>query len=493
MKTKISIVLSVFLAGSVLCAQSMEEYMQVIVSNSPAQSYRTENVIGYSGGDLKMRWGASGDIKMPISVSAPRLNVGCGGIDAELGGFAYLKDKMVQMFQNISAAAPAFAFQLALKTLCSQCSATLQELQNIADQINSMSLNGCAVSNSMLSLVTAKDQQDGIGDNGNTQQQGYISQYFGNGNGGNLISDYLGKAKNILAGKGIADPQKPITKLQGSWLEKSLDKNSKDSLDAMLDGKALPLMRAMVGDVYGYMGENGIMYKSIDPIWSANEVRRFVGIDSDGATELKVIAITNPIQDKDAYDAPIVNTGSAINFAGLKNIFKPRITNILVALGQPGATLNADDISFISKLPVPIYKVLNNEIIAKGYGNADIDTLSEYIATQQALAILELVVGSAQKYIASFKLENGIWVGSGDSGSDSGSPIDGGILQQNFFSTINSNVANIRGVLNEQYKRSAEIFVAKREQQLKIRDIERQLRAAISKTSLYNKSTLTAF
>ena len=87
---------------------------------------------------MRMRFGGSQSVKLPISVQAPRVSVGCGGIDAEFGGFAFLKENLVKLFQNITSVAPAFAFQFALKTLCSQCSATLQELQQIANQFNTL-------------------------------------------------------------------------------------------------------------------------------------------------------------------------------------------------------------------------------------------------------------------------------------------------------------------------------------------------------------------
>jgi len=496
MKKKITLSLVAIVSISLLPtlnAGSMEDYMKTQIDITPSQGYRSENVIGWSGGDMRLRFGTTQTIKMPINIQAPKLSVGCGGIDAELGGFAYLKDSLVQMFQNITSAAPAFAFQLAFKTLCSQCSATLSELKTIADQINNMSMDTCTASSNMVNTALGFIQSDGETDNTNQKSQGYLSGYLGNGSGGNVISDYLTKAQGWLSGKGVSEPGKALTKMQGSWLEKSIDETSKANLNTLLDGKALPMMRALIGDVYGYMGDNGVVYKQIDPIWSTNEIKRFVGVENDGLTQLRVIAISNPSQDTNKYDPPVINTTTSINFTGLKTIFKEPISRILTTLGQPGATLNAVDVSFIAAMPVPIYKILNSEILAKGYGNADIDELSEFIASQQALAILELTVGAAQRYLASFKLENANWSSTGAGDQDAGAPVEAGMLQQAFFSTLNQNTQNIRNIVAQQYAKSAQDFIAKREQKIQVRKIEQEIKAEIAKSSLYLKSGLTAF
>ncbi len=488
MKKVISVFLSTALLSNMVFAESMADYIRMQVDTTPSQSYRTDNIIGFSGGDMRMRFGGSQSVKLPISVQAPRVSVGCGGIDSEFGGLAFLKENLVKLFQNITSVAPAFAFQLALKTLCSQCSATLQELQQIANQFNSLSFDGCANSSAMVNFAYASMQKAGMIEKTPPKEQGYLSEYLGNGSGGNVISDYLSEAQKWLSGKGVAEPKKVLTTLQGSWLEKSLDPATKSRLNTLLDNKALPIMRAMVGDVYGYMGDTEPVYKPIDAIWNANEIRRFVGVEADGSTELRVIAISNPSLDTDAYPPPAISQ-MTIDFVGLKTIFKEPIARVLTTLGTPGGTLDAADLNFIAAMPLPIYKVLNNEILAKGYGNADVDELSEFIASQQALAILELVVGAAQKSIASFKMENVLFEGQDGKQLE----LTASYIHSAFFTQLNESAKTIRNVIGQQYESSMKQFIAKREQKIQIRKIEQEIKTAIAKTSLYQKSTLVAF
>jgi len=82
-----------------------------------------------------------------VSLTPPKITAGCGGIDIFWGGFNFLNPEyLVQAFQNILSHAPAFAFDLALKTLCAQCSETMKALESIANKVNSMASDDCAIS-----------------------------------------------------------------------------------------------------------------------------------------------------------------------------------------------------------------------------------------------------------------------------------------------------------------------------------------------------------
>ena len=71
-----------------------------------------------------------------FSAQAPRFKVGCGGIDLFMGGFSFLNvNYLVQKFQKILQAAPAMAFDLALSTLCQQCSNIMKSLEALANEL----------------------------------------------------------------------------------------------------------------------------------------------------------------------------------------------------------------------------------------------------------------------------------------------------------------------------------------------------------------------
>lgn len=108
----------------------------------------------YTGGGFSARWNLQNDYIW--SVTPPRLKSGCGGIDAFMGGFSFLNaDYLVQKLQRIMSAAPAAAFDVALKTLAPQVSDTIRSLEVIADKLNNIQLDECKSSRALVATIAS--------------------------------------------------------------------------------------------------------------------------------------------------------------------------------------------------------------------------------------------------------------------------------------------------------------------------------------------------
>lgn len=91
-----------------------------------------------------------------VTFTPPSLNFGCGGIDLFLGGFSLLDfDYMVDKFQRIISAAPAFAFEYALRSICEQCGTIMDALTSIQDLLNSLQLSDCQASRQLGYLLAS--------------------------------------------------------------------------------------------------------------------------------------------------------------------------------------------------------------------------------------------------------------------------------------------------------------------------------------------------
>lgn len=108
----------------------------------------------YSGGSFQAHWKNSNDYLMTIS--KPRLKSGCGGIDAFAGGFGFMDtDYLVAKLQRIMSAAPAAAFDLALKAVSEQVSGTLKDLGSWADKLNQLQLDDCKASKALVATIAS--------------------------------------------------------------------------------------------------------------------------------------------------------------------------------------------------------------------------------------------------------------------------------------------------------------------------------------------------
>lgn len=132
----------VFLGTSInqVYADDFSDAFDYMMSSGNPAIYNTE-VRGFASG-------GSFDIIIPqrsvtiISLTAPSIDVGCGGISAFLGGFSYINlDVFINLLKNVATSALGYAFILTLGVLCPICKSVLEGLQKaVQAQQNSVSL-----------------------------------------------------------------------------------------------------------------------------------------------------------------------------------------------------------------------------------------------------------------------------------------------------------------------------------------------------------------
>lgn len=78
------------------------------------------------------------------SVQLPSWNAGCGSIDVFSGSFSLItKDEIVQMARGIAQGAPGYFFNLAMDTVCPDCSANMKELSRRLNSYNQEASGSC--------------------------------------------------------------------------------------------------------------------------------------------------------------------------------------------------------------------------------------------------------------------------------------------------------------------------------------------------------------
>lgn len=119
------------------------------------QAISTLRANGFYGGQVSIR-----PITQNFSVvqfSRPKIDAGCGGIDAFFGSFSFINgEQFQQLIRSIIAVAPAFALRAAIKGMCDSCDAILSELEAAVREINAIARNTCAIANAMFD----KDSSD---------------------------------------------------------------------------------------------------------------------------------------------------------------------------------------------------------------------------------------------------------------------------------------------------------------------------------------------
>jgi hypothetical protein len=91
-----------------------------------------------------------------ISITPPSFSAGCGGISAYFGGLSFISGASFQkLFQDIPALL-GYAIELGVRTLCPMCADILAELQKLAQEAAKMSMDSCALAQSLVNTVADK-------------------------------------------------------------------------------------------------------------------------------------------------------------------------------------------------------------------------------------------------------------------------------------------------------------------------------------------------
>lgn len=128
-----------------LDANKLEEFFKNIGSGANFTSpghFQSQSAGHYTGGSLAIRNKTKS--VAPFNVNLPKINAGCGGIDAYFGSFSFItKDQLVGLAKRVGSAAPAYAFKLGMKTFAPQIENTMSQLQNWIQEMNTFLLEDC--------------------------------------------------------------------------------------------------------------------------------------------------------------------------------------------------------------------------------------------------------------------------------------------------------------------------------------------------------------
>ena len=90
----------------------------------------------------------------PINIQLPHASGSCGDFDLRLGGISFIQGKeLLKTMKAVMRGVPAYAFQLALKTVAPQIAGSMEWLQNKLEEINALLLDECHMRQQLLEGV----------------------------------------------------------------------------------------------------------------------------------------------------------------------------------------------------------------------------------------------------------------------------------------------------------------------------------------------------
>jgi conjugative transfer pilus assembly protein TraH len=325
----------------------------------------------YSGGSFNTRWPNHNDY--PVTVEAPRIKSGCGGIDIFLGGFSFMNsDYLVSKLQSILENSASVAFDLALKTLCEQCANTIKNFEALSDKLNSMQIDECASAKELVGVV--------MDENGFHSTE-VMREKLGTAIKENKLVQGLGEMWDILGKEDRANNNQPQTAdvarvTNGCNADiRSVFLNGGSLLDNVggrmnLPANHISLIRGLVGDVKleGQINAYKVSYESPCPENNPDDIKAFA---------------SGNVYAKDAG-------GSCRQISDANRDLVRYVSTTLTGIADKVAnkgTLNATERTFLETTPLSALPIIKTAV-ATDTREAVITSLAEITAKAYSLQML---------------------------------------------------------------------------------------------------------
>ncbi|MCL9823406.1 conjugal transfer protein TraH [Helicobacter colisuis] len=386
----------------------ISDFIQGALNSSTTETsagYYKSQVSGLATlGGARVRWGGLDNVR-PFNVQTPSINIGCSGIDMVFGGFSYLNfEYLIEKLKKISTAAPAFAFKMALSTLCKDCDTIMTALEDISNTINNLNFDSCqALSNWS---DRAGEKLSGIGLTG--VQGGQTSSWLQGMNDG--LSQWVEKTNAFINGQGNnnADGSKNTTNIfsQGSILQRGLKNTENMFKQLMGEAEYEKILRAVFGDVVGHIpnkantqtGEKEITptVSFLAPTIKAEDFAKTLSGDKNNPEKSSFTITKWEIKERADGMYSLNDLGKEkielVSYFGILN----KQIKAIINKGLTDQALDQTDINLLNSLELPTWHLINIAIA----NNLNADPYIEIISASASVNIIKKFANTIYSDIA---------------------------------------------------------------------------------------------
>jgi conjugative transfer pilus assembly protein TraH len=430
-------------------------------------------------GSFSARWEPSQD--HVFSVTPPRFKSGCGGIDVFLGGFSFLNaDYLVQKLQNLINAAPAVAFDLALNTLCSQCSKTIKAMEAMSSRLNQLQFDDCKASKAIVATIAEGLTSGDAHERAASAKSHAIADYVQSTGIEDLWKSITNKGKNKSAPKAMGD----ITGASQSAMVSSCPANIRnvffktgfllDHLGAQASFPAsyAQLMRGYIGDVSIDGSDLQYNYVAPCPKNSPENIRGLV----DGEVWLRPTPGSTCVKQTSV-------TINGNTYPNVRTWVLDTLTSVCRALiTRSGLTTDEED--FIRVIPMPVYNAMLADMTAAGpTANAAriADIYADTVASSYAYAMITDLYDMIRNVLEMSKQLASAGQGATNLNDQDHCHIE---LAQGAVEELNKMSEKLPSFMiaaREQYTATLSELVAAKEYEAKVRDATEIVRTSLAK------------
>lgn len=380
-------------AGMDAQMQGMFGSFGALATTSPPGAFQGQTRNAYTGGSLEMRF--QNQQMSLFSISPPRLSVGCGGIDAYLGGFSYGSlDRYVSLLQQLGTGAVlGYAFQLAMKFICPDCADVLNKLEAAARAMNTLGrINPCNAGQAVQQAMKAGEAIKAVGTSASTAWESSLI-------GRNLIKDPI-DGQDVRATKTTQDANNDIKSAGSTSLSGNLVWAALGAANPPVDPSVRHLIMSVLGTV--------VVDDNVIPHYHPPTLE-FKDILQTRTGETPTIILC----DEEVNCVNVTEGPSAGDFSGFQEQTQTALGNLATAVANGVAPAPAD-INFVNAASIAVWRLL----LDHGKTQADRDLIIRYssdiIATDLAFYYVSYLRRELVKHVLNYKKVNPDFIGDAD-------------------------------------------------------------------------------
>lgn len=351
-------------------------------------AYQGQSAGYYSGGNIWTRFPQRS--VNPVNLQLPSVKAGCGGIDVFSGSFSFINsDEIVAMLKATANNALGFAFQLAIKSISPQISATIEEMAQKAQQMNQFNMNSCETAQNLVGGLWGKSDR----------MSSEICKSIGNSQG--LFSDWAKGRHECGTGgqreatlKANKDPAIPAASYNFTWemLKQSYPSFSVNFREYLM---------TFVGTVIFYQDGDASGKRGYQFVGQGDRALLTALLDGGGSvTMLKC----------DTSDKCLNPTTQSMSVSASQAL-KPRVRAMIESMNgkvRSNAALTPDEIGLLGATTIPLYKIISVNAAATlgGMTANDMNDLAEIVAMDLLDALAQQYYGYASRGVGSFQNAN---------------------------------------------------------------------------------------
>ena len=356
-----------------------------MVSNKTApQVYKDQAAGYYSGGSIVTRNSVKN--AQLATIQMPGFRAGCGGIDMWMGGMSHINAKqLIEALRTVGTNIGSYAFMLGVQTVSPMVYNIVNQLNDLATQINQTNVNSCEFAATTLGGIWPKTDQ--------------ASKHLCAAMGSNLgmYSDYAasrqgcgakGDQENVLSKRGKDSPYKDMLVGEFNLAWKVIISNAFLSTDQEL----ARLFMTLVGSIIvRKSGEEN--YQAVNLPGHADREDVLSGLLNGGAT---------PIYKCDTDDKCLYPTIGSINLVDNQALLTKthQVLESLITKIYDDTEATKEEMDFLNSTRLPVYKILNvSTAYRKGFAPIDVHQYGELIALdilyKYVLEVIDIIHDSA--------------------------------------------------------------------------------------------------